>query len=141
MNFIRNIRNLLVCSCWASSSKTRERNYMRDIRTCVYSPDIRTCVYSPVPENGNCEIKNRNGNTYGTVHSVQLPFKAHSPAVFFFFKRAPVVWIERGNFFYAYRIYRTRTHTQHSRNDHVHRLHNNDVMSRVDYHIMQNTQR
>ena len=24
-SFIRNIRNLLVCSCWASRSKTRER--------------------------------------------------------------------------------------------------------------------
>ena len=89
--FIRNIRNLLVCSCWASSSKTRERNNTHD---------IRACVYSPVPENGNGEIKMkrdyvRNGPFCSSP--VQLPFNTRSPLVFF--KRAPVVRNERGNFF------------------------------------------
>ena len=64
------VSNLLVCSCWASSSKTRERNYMRD---------IRACVYSPVPENGNGEIKTkreyvRNGPFRSSP--VQYPFAA-----------------------------------------------------------------
>ena len=72
------------------SSKTRERNN---------TGDIRACVYSPVPENG---LK-RNGNTYGTGRSVQLPFNTRSPPIFF--KRAPVVRIERGTFFDAYRVY------------------------------------
>ena len=88
---IRNIRNLLICSCWASSSKTRERNYTRD---------IRAFVYSPVPENGNGEIKTkqeyvRNGPF--RLSPFQLPFNTRSPPVFF--ERAPVVRIERGNFF------------------------------------------
>ena len=45
----------------------------------------------------------RNGNTTFKFRSssVQFPFNTHSPPVFLcvFFKRAPVVWIEQGNFF------------------------------------------
>ena len=62
--------NLLVCSCWPSNSKTRERNNTRD---------IRACVYSPVPEIGNGEIKmKREYVRNGPFHSspVQLPFNA-----------------------------------------------------------------
>ena len=73
--FIRNIRNLLVCFCWALSSQTRERN-----NTC----DIRACVYSPVPENGNGEIKmKREYVRSGPFRSslVQLPFNFRSPPV------------------------------------------------------------
>ena len=96
LSFIRNIRYLLVCSCWASSSETRERNNTRD---------IRACVYSPVPENGNGEIKTkreyvRNGPFRSSP--VQLPFNTRSPPGGFF-KRAPVVRIEQGTFFDAYR--------------------------------------
>ena len=87
----------LVCSCWASSSKTHERNNTRDI--CA-------CVYSPVPENGNGEIKTKREYVRnGPFHSspVQLPFNTCLPPVFF--KRAPVVRIERGNFFFTPTVY------------------------------------
>ena len=68
LSFIRNIRNLLVCSCWASSSKTRERNNTRD---------IRACVYSPVPENGNGEIKIKREYVWNARSiTVQFPFAA-----------------------------------------------------------------
>ena len=89
--FYQEISNILVCSCWASSSKTRERNNTRD---------IRACVHSPVPENGNGEIKiKREFVQNGPFRSspVQLPFNSRSPPVFF--KRAPVEQIVRGNFF------------------------------------------
>ena len=88
LSFIRNIRNLLVCSCWASSSKTRERNNTRD---------IRACVYSTVPENGNGEMKIKREFVRNGPRSVHRPFNYRSPPVFF--KRAPVEQIVRGNFF------------------------------------------
>ena len=76
---------------------------------------IRVCVYSPVPENGNGEIAcaytrpyqktgtgklKRNGNMYGMVRSVHRPFNYRSIPVCccVFFKRAPIVRIERGTF-------------------------------------------
>ena len=86
LSFIRNIRNLLVCSCWALSSKTHERNNTRD---------IHKCAHSPVPENGNGEIKTKQEYVWkGRFPSspVQYSFAAR---VFF----SPVVLIERGNFF------------------------------------------
>ena len=110
LSFIRDIRNLLVCSCWASSSKTRERNSTRD---------IRACIYSPVPENGDGEIKIkwkyvRNGPFRSSP--VQFPFNTRSPPVFF--KLAPVVRIEWGNNFFMptvygiYAVYCMQEHTQ-----------------------------
>ena len=58
------------------------------------------CAYSPVPEKGTGKLK-LNGNLYGTGRSVHCPFNSRSIPVLrpFFFKRAPVVRIERGNFF------------------------------------------
>ena len=66
------------CSCWASSSKTRERNY-----TC----NIRACVHSPVPENGNGKIKTkweyiRNGPFRSSP--IQFLFNTCSLPVFLF---------------------------------------------------------
>ena len=68
------LRNLLVCSCWASSSKTRERNY---------TSDIRTCVHSSVPENGNRKIKTKREYIYTYIWNgpfrsspIQYPFAA-----------------------------------------------------------------
>ena len=88
-----NIRNLLVCSCWALSSKTCERNYTRD---------IRACANSLVPEKGNGKIKMKRECVWnGPFHSssVQLPFNTRLPPVIFL-KRRAVVRIE-GNFFFT----------------------------------------
>ena len=60
------------------------------------------CVYSPVPENGTGKFK-LNGNLYGTGRSVHRPFNSRSIPGFFI--RAPVVRIERGNFFLTPTVY------------------------------------
>ena len=55
----------------------------------------------PYQKMGMGKLK-RNGNTYGTVRSVTVPFIARSIAVRRpFFKRVPVVRIEQGNFFFT----------------------------------------
>ena len=67
LSFIRNIRNLLVCFCWALSSKTHVKE------------TTRVCIHSPVPENGNGKIKTKwEYVRNGPVHSspVQYPFAA-----------------------------------------------------------------
>ena len=69
------VRNFLVCSCWGSSSKTRERNYTRD---------IHACINSPIPENGDIKTKweyVQNGPF--RLSPVQLQFNTRSPPVFF----------------------------------------------------------
>ena len=109
--FIRNIRNLLVCSCWASSSKTRERNNTRDIRACIYR-------YSPVPGTGKLKL---NENLFRSS-PVQLPFNSRSPPVFF--KRAPVEQIVWGTFFDAYhtsRLLYTNDDSYEIRSVHTHK--------------------
>ena len=91
------------CSCWASSSQTRERNNTRD---------IRACVYSPLPENGNGEIKMkreyvRNGPFRSSP--VQLRFNFRSPPVFFLNGR-PLYGSNGGTFFDAYRRFPHNTY-------------------------------
>ena len=69
----------------------------------------RVYVYSPVPENGNGEIKiKREYVRNGPFRSspVQFPFATR------FFKRAPVVRIERGTFFDAYRKFKPEVKIQ-----------------------------
>ena len=80
------------------------------VRTSRYHPMIllQTACHTPVPENGNGEIKTkreyvRNGPFRSSPN--QLPFNTRSPL--FFFKWAPVVRIELGTFFEAYRMHLT----------------------------------
>ena len=87
-----NIRNLLVCSCWALSSKTRERNYTRD---------IRACANSLVPENGNGKLK-LNGNAYGTARSIHHLFNYRSiPVCHPLFFKTGTSCTNRGELFFT----------------------------------------
>ena len=64
----------------------------------------------PYQKTGTGKLK-LNGNLYGTGCSVHRPFNYRSPPVFF--KRAPVVRIERGNFFLTPTVSHT-SHTSHT---------------------------
>ena len=99
LSFIRNIRNLLVCSCWASS-----RKHVKETTRAIYA----RAYTRPYQKMGIGKLK-RNRNTYGIRMEWSVSFIARSITVQYpfaarFFKPAPVVRIERVNFFYAYRI-------------------------------------